>query len=209
MTSFPPSRSHPRSLLRTLAWGGGAWLLAGPAAFAHDSGGEAQGLVSGFLHPISGFDHVLAMVAVGLWGAQLRSPAVWVLPVVFPLIMAVGGFLGLIGVPLPGVEIGIATSAIVLGILVAVEARPPLWIAGVIVAVFAIFHGYAHGAELPEGGNAALYSVGFVISTGLLHGVGILIGLVHRWSSGKIILRVLGALVAIGGGYFLSQALAS
>lgn len=177
-------------------------------ALAHDSGGEAEGLAAGFLHPVSGFDHVLAMVAVGLWGAQLRSPAVWVLPIVFPLVMAAGGFLGLVGIPLPGVEIGIAVSAIVLGILVAIEARFPLWVAGIIVAIFAIFHGYAHGAELPEGGNAALYSVGFVISTGLLHGIGILIGLIHRWSAGKLVLRLLGGLVAIGGGYFLWQALA-
>ena len=208
MTSPTPSGFHRETALHALAWVGGVWLLTSSRALAHDSGGEAEGLAAGFLHPVSGFDHVLAMVAVGLWGAQLRSPAVWVLPIVFPLVMAVGGFLGLVGIPLPGVEIGIAVSAIVLGILVAIEARLPLWVAGIIVAIFAIFHGYAHGAELPEGGNAALYSVGFVISTGLLHGIGILIGLIHRWSAGKLVLRLLGGLVAIGGGYFLWQALA-
>lgn len=185
-----------------------AVLLFPRLAFAHVSGGEAAGFLNGVLHPISGLDHVLAMIAVGIWGAQLGPPALWALPVAFPLVMAVGGFLGLIGVPVPGVEVGIALSAIVLGILVLLEARPPLWVAVVVVAVFAIFHGHAHGTELHEGENAALYSVGFVLATGCLHGIGIGIGVLHRWDAGKVALRAAGALVAIGGGWFLWQALA-
>jgi urease accessory protein len=118
-------------------------------AFAHSGGGEALGFATGLGHPVSGLDHVLAMIAVGLWGAQLGAPAVWLLPVTFPMVMAVGGLLGLLGVRLPGIEIGIAVSAIALEFAVFREARPPLWVAAFIVAFFAIFHGHAHGSELP------------------------------------------------------------
>ena len=124
-------------------------VLAMPA-FAHVQQGQAQGLVTGLLHPVSGLDHVLAMIAVGLWGAQLGRPAAWVLPVTFPMVMAFGGFLGLVGIPLPGVEAGIALSAITLGLMVALEAKPKPGVAGALVGVFAIFHGYAHGAEMPS-----------------------------------------------------------
>jgi urease accessory protein len=180
-------------------------LLAAPA-WAHQQTGQAAGFLTGLEHPVSGLDHVLAMISVGLWGAQLGAPAVWVLPVVFPMVMAFGGFLGLLGVPLPGTEIGIAVSAILLGLVVALEARPPLWAAGVLVGVFAIFHGYAHGTELPVGESALLYSVGFVIATGCLHGVGIGIGVIHRWSAGRVALRVAGTLVALAGVSFLWRA---
>jgi urease accessory protein len=158
------------------------WLAAWPAtAFAHVRGGEAVGFTSGVLHPVSGLDHVLAMIAVGLWGAQLGAPAVWLLPVTFPMVMAFGGMLGLMGVAIPGIEVGIALSAIGLGIAVCCEAQPKLWVAALLVGVFAIFHGHAHGTELPPGANGLLYSIGFVMATGLLHGTGIGIGLVHRW----------------------------
>src|SRR5262245_63927630 len=115
------------------------------ALFAHAPEGEAAGLLSGLRHPVSGADHILAMVSVGLWGAQLGAPAVWLLPVAFPMVMALGGMLGLLGVPLPGVELGIALSGIALGLAVLTEWRPPLWAAAAIVAFFAIFHGHAHG----------------------------------------------------------------
>jgi len=177
------------------------------AALAHQQGGEAIGFASGLKHPVSGLDHVLAMVAVGLWGAQLKAPAIWLLPVTFPMVMAFGGMLALIGVPLPGAELGIALSAIALGVAVASEARPPLWAAATLVGFFAIFHGHAHGTELPAGANGLLYSVGFVIATGCLHATGIGIGLVHRWRAGRIALRVAGAAVAAGGFFFLWQAL--
>jgi urease accessory protein len=183
--------------------------LASPAtALAHTRGGEALGFATGLAHPISGLDHVLAMIAVGLWGAQLGAPAVWLLPVTFPMVMAFGGMLGLMGVRLPGIEIGIALSAIALGFAVYREAQPRLWVAATIVGFFAIFHGHAHGSELPPGANGLLYSIGFVIATGALHAAGIGMGLVHRWPAGRISLRVAGAFVALGGVAFLWRAIA-
>jgi len=155
-------------------------------AVAHVEAGRAEGFLAGLHHPISGLDHVLAMVAVGLWGAQLGLPAIWILPVTFPVVMALGGLLGLLGVPLPGVEIGIAISALVLGLAVSAAWRPPLWAAAVIVGLFAIFHGHAHGTELPAGASGLAYSLGFVAATGLLHAVGIGIavaGIVFLWSA--------------------------
>lgn len=181
-------------------------LVASPAS-AHVFGGEATGFLAGLRHPVSGFDHILAMVAVGLWGAQLGAPAIWVLPVAFPMVMALGGLMGLLGVPLPGVEIGIALSALVLGAMVLFEVRPPLWIAGALVSVFAVFHGHAHGAELPPGADGLAYSLGFVVSTGLLHAFGIAIGLVHRWRVGRVALRGAGAAIAAAGPVFLYGAL--
>ena len=177
-------------------------------AFAHIVKGEAIGFVSGFEHPISGLDHIIAMVAVGLWGAQLGAPAIWMLPVTFPMVMAFGGFLGLVGVPVPFVEIGIALSGVLLGAAVMTESRPPLIVAGALIAVFAICHGHAHGAELPPGTSGLTYSIGFVVATGLLHACGIGIGTVHRWSYGRLALRALGGLISVGGVFFLSQAFA-
>lgn len=186
----------------------GLFLLFYPlTAFAHKRGGEAIGFVSGFEHPISGLDHILAMVAVGLWGAQLGAPAIWVLPVVFPMVMALGGMMGLVGIKLPGIELCIALSALALGFAVFREARPKLWIAAVIVGFFAIAHGHAHGTELPAGASGVLYSIGFVIATGLLHATGIGIGLVHRWPTGRVALRLAGAFVAMGGVFFLWRAI--
>ena len=177
-------------------------------AFAHEESGQAAGFLAGLAHPVSGLDHVLAMVAVGLWGAVLGAPAIWVLPVAFPLVMALGGLMGLLGFPLPGVEIGIALSAILLGAMVLAEVRPPLWLAALIVAFFAIFHGHAHGRELPEGTSALLYSLGFVVATGLLHAVGILIGFAHRWTMGRQVVRAAGGGVALAGLFFLWRAIA-
>ena len=160
-------------------------LFAGTAG-AHEGAGIAGGFSSGFMHPILGWDHVVAMVAVGLWGAFLGSPAIWILPVVFPLVMAFGGALGVMGVPVPAVETGIAVSAVVLGAMVAFAARPPIWVAALIVGAFAIFHGHAHGTELPNAANPIAYSLGFVIATGLLHLCGIAFGLLVRWPAGRV-----------------------
>ena len=176
-------------------------------AWAHVGSGEAGGFLTGVQHPVSGLDHVMAMIAVGLWGAQFGAPAVWLLPVAFPMMMACGGMLGLMGLPLPGVEVGIAVSAVVLGVMVLAEARPPILAALAIVAFFAVFHGHAHGTELPAGQSGLLYSMGFVAATGGLHAVGITIGLVHRWNAGRLALRGAGAVVLAGGLYFLWQAL--
>jgi urease accessory protein len=174
------------------------------AASAHEGAGIIGGFSSGFLHPILGWDHVIAMVAVGLWGAFLGNPAMWVLPVVFPLVMAFGGAIGVMGIPIPAVETGIAASAVVLGAMVAFAVRPPIWIAAVIVGAFAIFHGHAHGTELPSAANPLAYSLGFVIATGLLHLCGIAFGLVVRWPAGKIAVQAGGGLIALAGVGFLT-----
>jgi urease accessory protein len=148
------------------------------------------------------------MVAVGLWGTQLGAPAIWLLPVVFPMVVACGGFLGLVGIRLPGVEVLIALSAVLLGAMVSGEARPRLAVAAALVGAFAVFHGHAHGAELPAGESALLYSMGFVAGTGLLHATGIAIGLARRWRAGRLAVRGAGAAIAAAGVWFLWRALA-
>jgi urease accessory protein len=178
-------------------------LTLAETAFAHEGQGIAGGFISGFTHPLFGLDHLIAMVAVGIWGAFLGAPAVYVLPIVFPLIMAFGGALGVAGAPLPQVETGIALSAVVLGLVVAAALRPPFGVAIAIVAVFAIFHGHAHGAELPEAANPLAYSIGFVLSTGMLHFLGIAIGALTFSEAGRVAVRVVGAAIAAGGLYFL------
>jgi urease accessory protein len=164
-------------------------------------------LLGGFLHPITGVDHVIAMVAVGMWGAFLGPPALWMLPVIFPLVMVVGGVLGISGVPIPAIETGIALSAVVLGLMVALAARLPLWVAAVLVGVFAIFHGYAHGNELPEAADAVAFSTGFVVATGLLHLFGIGLGAATQWRWGKPLVQAAGAGIALGGMGFLTGVL--
>lgn len=177
-------------------------------AFAHVEQGRAAGFLAGLAHPVSGLDHVLAMVAVGLWGAQLGAPAIWLLPVTFPIVMALGGLLGLLGVPLPGVELGIAASALLLGVVVMTERRLPLFAAAALVGVFAVFHGHAHGTELPPGESGLLYSLGFVVATGCLHAIGIAIGAIHRWPAGRVALRIAGGGVGLAGMFFLWRAVA-
>jgi urease accessory protein len=184
-----------------------ALLLAATPLLAHERTGQAAGFLSGLRHPVSGLDHVLAMVAVGVWGAQLGAPAVWLLPVVFPMVMSLGGFMGLIGVQLQGVEIAIALSAVLLGVMVARESKPRLALAAALVGFFAIFHGHAHGTELPAGQSGLEYSIGFVVATGLLHLVGIVIGLVHRWSAGRVALRSAGVGITMAGLLFLWRAI--
>ncbi len=182
-------------------------MILSHAASAHEASGVAGGFGSGFMHPILGWDHVAAMVAVGLWGAVLGQPAIWILPVTFPLVMAVGGALGVAGVPLPGVEIGIASSALILGAMVLAAARPPLWLAAVLVAAFAVFHGHAHGTELPHAVSPLAYSLGFVLSTGLLHMCGIAFGLLTRWPAGTLMVRAGGGIIALAGALFLARAI--
>jgi urease accessory protein len=182
-------------------------LATSDIANAHIVGGEAIGFLSGLQHPVSGLDHIIAMMSVGLWGAQLGAPAIWLLPLTFPLIMAVGGFLGLIGLPLPGPEIAVAFSGVMLGAVVLVELRPPLFCAAMLVGVFGLYHGYAHGAELPSGESGLLYSLGFVIATGCLHLTGITIGLIHRWAWGARVLQLVGGGVLVIGLCFLWAAI--
>ena len=198
-----PLRSVGARALLLLA----AIVMAWPA-WAHEQQGQAAGFVTGLLHPVSGLDHVLAMVAVGLWGAQLGAPAIWLLPITFPLVMAMGAMLGFLGVPVPGIEYGVAASGILLGAVVMFEVRPPLVGAALLVGFFAIFHGHAHGTELPPGQSALLYSMGFVMATGGLHAAGIGIGTIHRWAPGRRLLRAAGAIVAAGGVFYMWKAFA-
>lgn len=192
------------------------WGLALPAvliatrALAH--AGEIAaggGLAAGFLHPLTGFDHLLAMVAVGLWGAQIGGRAVWSLPIAFPLVMAFGAILGHRHLPFPAVEIGIAVSVLALGAFIALASRPPIAVATALAGFLAIFHGYAHGAELPEGVGAAEYGAGFILATGLLHGAGIGIGHLAVARGAGRALRLTGAAIAMAGVGFLAAAVAA
>jgi len=180
--------------------------LAQPA-LAHEQLGVGGGLVRGLLHPLTGMDHLIAMVAVGIWGAQLGAPAIWVLPITFPLVMAFGGVLGVLRIPLPMPEVVIALSALVLGVAVATRLRLPFAAAAVVVAVFAVFHGHAHGAELPSAADPLAHGVGFVVATGLLHLCGIAIGTLTRWPAGERLIQGLGVVIAALGCYFLAQSL--
>ncbi|MGE0768669.1 MAG: HupE/UreJ family protein [Hyphomicrobiaceae bacterium] len=177
-------------------------LVAAPA-LAHEGAGAHGGFASGFSHPFGGLDHVVAMVAVGLWGAFLGAPAVWLLPVVFPVVMAFGGALGVAGIPVPSVEIGIALSAVVLGLMVAGAVKAPLWIAAIVVGTFAIFHGHAHGTELPGNTSALAYSAGFVVATGLLHLGGIAFSQLRVSKAGEVLVRAGGAAISLAGLAFL------
>lgn len=157
------------------------------------------GFGAGFAHPLSGFDHLLAMVAVGLWGAQRGGNAVWLLPVAFPLIMVIGGILAFAGLYLPAAEVAIALSVLCLGSAIAVAWRPAEYVMLFPVAAFAVFHGWAHGIELPNTADPAAYAAGFVIATGLIHVAGVGLGLVMpRWVS-----RLTGAAIAAAGLYLI------
>lgn len=180
-------------------------LIPAPA-MAHDGTGLAGGFVAGFVHPLSGLDHMLAMVSVGLWGAFLGRPLVVALPMLFPGMMVVGGALGMLAIPFPPVEIGIALSVVILGSMVFFALRAPVAAACAIVALFALFHGYAHGSELPAAADPVGYSAGFVLSTGLLHVVGIALGLLRAVPRGTVALRAGGGAVALSGLWFLFAA---
>lgn len=194
----------PQWASRLIVWSILLSVAAGPAV-AHKEGGMVGGFVSGLAHPITGWDHVVAMLAVGLWGAFLGPPAIWLLPMVFPLVMAGGGVLGILGVPIPSAEIGIALSAIVLGSCVLFALRPALWIAASLVGLFAVFHGHAHGTELPSSAEPLAYAAGFVMATGLLHVCGIALGQLTRWRIGHYIVRASGGAIALAGLGFLMR----
>jgi len=186
-----------------------AALFIGGAAEAHMGTGLAGGFVSGFKHPLTGLDHLLAMVSVGLWGAFLGRPLIYALPVIFPVMMVGGAVLGMLNVPMPPVEVGIALSVLVLGGCIAFSVKAPIWAASLIVATFAVFHGYAHGKELPSAADPIGYSVGFVLATGLLHVLGIGLGFLKDRPGGAIAIRGLGALIGVTGVWFLYQAVGS
>lgn len=166
-------------------------------AFAHLNPAEHGSFMAGVSHPLSGADHMLAMIAVGLWAAQIGGKARWAVPAAFVSLMALGFILALAGAPLPFVEPGILASVIGLGLLVALAVRVPTAISAVIVGVFALFHGHAHGGELGAA-NALTFGLGFVASTILLHAAGVGLGMVIGGRS-MIATRVLGGLTALGG----------
>jgi urease accessory protein len=224
----PPATSRGQFWLFATAF----LLLGSQSAQAHILHGETVSFSAGFFHPWSGWDHIIAMVGVGIWGAQIGRPAIWLLPVTFPLVMAFGGFLGLIHVPVPGgehnIEYGIAISGLLLGLMVLGDVHPNrlaallfkrddpetaarkgkklgYGLAMAMVGLFGLCHGYAHGNELPDNDSGLYYSIGFVIATGTLHACGIALGLIHRWPAGQIALRVAGAAIACGGIFFLYQ----
>jgi urease accessory protein len=178
-------------------------MLVATQAAAHAGPGAHSGFASGFLHPMLGVDHVIAMVAVGLWAARLGGASVWVLPLVFPLVMAFGAALGLMGVTLPAVEAGIALSGVVLGLIIAVALRAPVAVAAAIVGGFAVFHGHAHGTEVPGEVGVWGYGFGFVAGTALLHMAGIGLAALMRGALGARAVQGTGAGIAMLGGAFL------
>lgn len=180
-----------------------AFLILASIASAHQPTGTLGGFSSGFTHPLFGLDHLLAMLAVGIWGAQIGGRSLWTMPVVFPLIMAVGGFFGAMGLPFPFVEVGIALSVVVLGGVIAFKLVPPEWVGYLIVGVFGLAHGHAHGTELPEAADAAAYGIGFVISTGLIHLAGIGIGTLAKKPWHGRFARACGAAISLVGVYIL------
>jgi urease accessory protein len=166
-----PRFSMPKVLLALFV------TLTPSLALAHVGVGETSGVAYGFMHPVSGFDHILAMVAVGLFAAHLGGRALWLVPLSFVAMMAFGGVLGMAGIGLAYVEVAIGLSVVVLGIIVAARVNPPAAIAMALVGFFAIFHGHAHGAEMPETASGLAYGVGFILATALLHAIGIGVGI--------------------------------
>lgn len=172
-------------------------------AHAHTTGLPHMDFATGLGHPLGGLDHVLAMVAVGLWATQLGGRAPWLVPLTFVLTMAAGGICGFLGIPLPMVEMGIAGSVLILGVLVALASRLPLAASMALVGVFAIFHGHAHGAEMAVESSVLWYSLGFMLATALLHGVGIGIGLATQLGLPARLVRLGGATIAASGALLL------
>jgi urease accessory protein len=178
------------------------------AALAHTGIGDTAGFMHGFSHPVSGVDHILAMVAVGVFAYQLGGRALWMVPATFVLVMAAGGALGIAGVGIPYIEVGIALSVVILGAVIALGVKAPVAVAMAIVGVFAIFHGHAHGAEMPADTSGAMYAAGFMLGTALLHAVGVGLGFVIGRigeARGPMIVRVAGALTCLAGILLLTK----
>ena len=184
-----------------------AYAASAFPAHAHTGEAALGGLVEGFLHPLAGADHIVAMIAVGLWAAYLGASAMWALPAVFPIVMAIGGVAAIAGLPLPAIELGIASSALALGLMIAFAVRATPEAAAALVAAFAVFHGYAHGQELPEGATALSYALGFVAATIMLHLTGVALGVLTRSAWSGVALRAAGGAIAIAGFGFISNAI--
>ncbi|GAB4358021.1 MAG: hypothetical protein Kow00114_09950 [Kiloniellaceae bacterium] len=179
-----------------------AALLFATAAEAHTGAGAASGLAAGFFHPIGGLDHVLAMLGVGLLGYVIGGRALWLVPAAFVAMMAVGGVFGVAGLGLPFVEAGIALSVVVIGAALAFGAKLPLALAMALAGGFAVFHGHAHGTEMPLAASGLAYGLGFMAATALLHGVGIGAGFGLNAVAGAAAQRAArlgGALLSVSG----------
>jgi urease accessory protein len=176
-----------------------AAALGPDAALAHTGAEHALSFASGFSHPWTGLDHMLAMVAVGLWAGLNGGRALWAWPVAFVGVMVLGGALGIAGIALPLVESGILASVVVLGLLVLVAARLPVLIGAALVSAFALLHGHAHGIELPGDAAAATYAAGFALATALLHAIGLGVTRIATSERGRLLVRGAGALVAAAG----------
>ncbi|KQV70280.1 HupE/UreJ family protein [Rhizobium sp. Root1220] len=179
-----------------------ALVLAPSLASAHTGIGETVGFFHGFSHPLSGVDHILAMVMVGVLAWQMGGRALWLVPTTFVLVMALGGALGMLSIPVPFVEVGIALSVIVLGAIVALGVQAPLAVAASVVGLFAVFHGHAHGAEMPAAAGGMAYAAGFMIATATLHVAGIAVGyLIGKVSEnyGTVVTRSAGGIAALAG----------
>jgi urease accessory protein len=174
------------------------------SAFAHDESGGGAGFIAGLFHPVLGFDHFLAMLSVGVISAQIGGRAIWYIPATFVVAMMAGGLLGMQGVHLLAVEAGIALSVLILGATLAAGKIMPHWAALAAVAVFGIFHGHAHGTEMPLIANPWLYGLGFVVGTSCIHLTGVLLGLGLRGiQTGHFLLRATGVGIAGVGAYIL------
>lgn len=174
-------------------------------ALAHEGASLPYGsFLAGLTHPVLGLDHLLAMVSVGIVSAQIGGRAIWTVPGTFVAVMALGGLLGWLDIGLTAIEAGIAVSVLALGVAIAADRRLPMSLAMTAVGFFAIFHGYAHGAEMPTVANALTYSLGFMAGTAALHVSGVVVGdISQHYSAGKLMLRVGGAAIALSGTYFL------
>jgi urease accessory protein len=175
------------------------FALTPALAQAHPGHGPANSFAGGFSHPLHGLDHILAMVAVGLWAAQLGGRALWLVPAAFVSLMTVGGALGMAGVPVPMVETGILLSVLLLGVLIAASVRLPLVASMAVVGLFAIFHGHAHGSEIPVAASGLAYGLGFLLATAVLHGCGMGLGLLAQRKLTAPVLRFAGAGIAVAG----------
>ncbi len=180
----------------------GLLLLPG-TAFAHTGIGETTGLMHGLGHPVGGADHLLAMVAVGIWAAQIGGRALWVVPCTFVSVMILGGMLGFFGIPVPFIEEGILVSVLILGILIAGAFTLPLTYSTLLVTLFAIFHGHAHGTELPGAMAAASYTLGFALTTAILHLFGMALGMILQSRKLQMVNRFAGGVIALGGIYLV------
>jgi urease accessory protein len=188
-----------KTTLRSLLISAVFLLLTSAGAHAHVIPGDVHGFGSGFAHPLHGLDHILAMVAVGLWAAQLGGRARWLVPASFVGVMALGGALAMAGLRVPFTEEGILLSVFVLGILVAVAARFPLAASMAIVGLFAFFHGHSHGTEMPANAVGYAYGAGFVLATTMLHATGIAIGVSAQQFAKLPVVRWAGAAITVAG----------